>query len=184
MKPRKHSIPGSKPISSIMSHDFAVVRDIVNVALVAKFLLERGITCAAVSDESDSLIGYVSMIDLVRERYINGDTDNDASARTEMRRGFNGDLKSGFHVESTPRATARDIMMPFVLRLREDAPIDEAAALMAFERVHRVLVVSKSGKLVGIVSALDVLRWLAIRDGYTVPENAKKRWRDSCEYAT
>ncbi len=26
-----------------------------------------------------------------------------------------------------------------------------------------------NGKVVGILSALDVLRWLALREGYTVP---------------
>ncbi len=49
---KKHSdVSGARPVSSIMSHDFAVVRGTLDVVLLTKFLLERSITCAAVSDE-------------------------------------------------------------------------------------------------------------------------------------
>jgi CBS domain-containing protein len=131
------------------------------------------------------LVGYVSMIDLVRDRYINGETDseNDLDARDHMRKDFQGELRSGFHLEALPRATVKDIMMPFVFRLPMDAPIDQAAALMATENVHRVLIVGPQKMVVGIVSALDVLRWVAERDGYSVPEDTRARWRASCEYA-
>ena len=44
--------------------------------------------------------------------------------------------------------------------------IARAAALMSYERVHRVVVLSPSRAVVGIVSAMDVLRWLARNDGY------------------
>ncbi len=184
MNERTHPSPGSSPVSSIMTHDFAVVRDSLTIELLTKFLLERSVTCAAVADDRGTLVGYVSMIDLVRERYINGETEDDASSRKQMRRESNGELRSGFHLEPVPRARVSDIMMPFVLRLSDSAPIDAAAAVMAREGVHRVLIVSASNKVVGIVSALDVLRWLARRDGYAVPESKDVRWRNSCEYAT
>src|SRR5207302_9509611 len=100
------------------------------------------LTCAAVSDERGVIVGYVSMIDLVRERYINGETEDDAPASKQLARGFNGELRSGFHLEAVPRATVGEIMMPFVLRLPDSTSIDEAAALMACEAVHRVLIVN------------------------------------------
>lgn len=184
MKEMSDQVAGSEPVSSIMTRKFAVVRASLDVDSLTRFLLERKLTCAAVSNQSGALVGYVSMIDLVREHYLNGDTNDDASAGVEMRLSNSGELRRGFHVEGLPRATASDIMMPFVLRLPETAPIDEAAALMASEGVHRVLIVSPSDEVVGIVSALDVLRWVAERDGYAVPENVKGRWRASCEYAT
>jgi CBS domain-containing protein len=184
MKKRSDHAAGNKPVSSIMTREFAVVRDSLDVESLTKFLLRRKLTCAAVSNARGALIGYVSMIDLVRERYMNGETEDDAPASADMRHRNDGELRSGFHLESLPRASAGDIMMPFVLRLPETAPIDEAAVLMAAENVHRVLIVSASDEAVGIISALDILRWLAERDGYVAPESVTSRWRASCEYAT
>jgi CBS domain-containing protein len=40
---------------------------------------------------------------------------------------------------------------------------------MAFEGVHRLPVVSDGGEVVGILSALDVLRWFGRRAGYLIP---------------
>ena len=57
--------------------------------------------------------------------------------------------------------TAADVMMPLAFTLDERASIARAAALMAAEDVHHVPVVARSGRVIGIVSALDIVRWLA-----------------------
>jgi len=163
---------------SIMTTDFAVVRDTLGVDLLAEGLLRRGVSCAAVANAQGIVVGYVSMIDLVRERYMNGET-HDAPVRRGTKREGSG---PALHLEATRNATARDIMMPFVLRLPETATIADAAAMMASEGVHRVLVVSALGNVVGIVCALDILRWMAQRDGCAVTRRAD--WRRACEYAT
>jgi CBS-domain-containing membrane protein len=165
-------------VRSIMTTDFVVVRDTIGIDLLAKGLLHRGVSCAAVANARGIVVGYVSMVDLVREHYMNGFT-NDGPARRRLRR---EELKFGFHVDPVPTVTARDIMMPFVVRLPDTATIDEAAALMASEGLHRLLVTSPAGTVVGIVSALDVLRWVAERDGYAVGQ--RTTWRRACEYAT
>jgi CheY-like chemotaxis protein len=50
----------------------------------------------------------------------------------------------------------------------------EAAALMAYESVQRVVVVTGDGKVEGMVSAEDVLRWVALGAGYVVPASGDK----------
>jgi len=52
--------------------------------------------------------------------------------------------------------------------LPEDATLSQASALMAYEGIHRLPVTCAEGKVVGIVSTLDILRWLAEQDGYLV----------------
>ena len=160
-----------------MTKDFAFVRDSLAIDMLAKGLLERGVSCAAVADAHGIVVGYVSMVDLVRERYLNAETG--AALRTYGKRERVG---RGFHVDGQPTATVRDIMMPFVLRVSETATIDEVASMMASEGVHHLLVVSALGNVVGIVGALDVLRWMAERDGCAVARRAT--WRRACEYAT
>jgi CBS domain-containing protein len=62
----------------------------------------------------------------------------------------------------------RDIMMPIAFTLPESASLSHAAALMAYENIHRVPVVGADGSVVGIVSAMDIVRWVAEQDGYVV----------------
>jgi CBS domain-containing protein len=62
----------------------------------------------------------------------------------------------------------RDIMMPIAFTLPENASLSHAAALMAYENIHRVPVIAADGTVVGIVSAIDVVRWVAEQDGYVV----------------
>ena len=66
------------------------------------------------------------------------------------------------------RKTVSDIMMPMVFTLPDDAPIAKAAALMAYEGVHRIVVVDEKGCVVGVVSTLDISRWLGWCAGYSV----------------
>ena len=56
--------------------------------------------------------------------------------------------------------TAHDIMSPHVISVTEDTGIDEAARLLAGERIRRVPVI-KRGKMVGLLSRSDVLDFFA-----------------------
>lgn len=62
----------------------------------------------------------------------------------------------------------RDIMMPIAFTLPESASLSHAAALMAYESVHRIPVVAMDGEVIGIVSSMDIVRWVAEQDGYVV----------------
>ena len=63
-------------------------------------------------------------------------------------------------------ATARELMTPHPIILGERTTIAQAAALMAAEDLHHVLVCDPSGRMVGIISTIDIVRWLAKNDGY------------------
>lgn len=76
------------------------------------------------------------------------------------------ELGEGFHVTCLARATVREIMTPFAYALPEAASVAEAAALMAFEGVGQVAVVGPDYELVGTLTALDVMRWLAQQSGF------------------
>lgn len=54
-----------------------------------------------------------------------------------------------------------EVMNPEVISVGADERLDRAITLMAFEGVHRLVVLDADHRLVGIVTALDVLRELA-----------------------
>ena len=56
--------------------------------------------------------------------------------------------------------TAADIMSAQVISITEDTPIDEAARLLAGQRIRRLPVMAK-GKMVGLLSRSDVLDFFA-----------------------
>jgi CBS domain-containing protein len=68
-----------------------------------------------------------------------------------------------------PGATVADAMSRNVLTVPESAPVSETAALLAFEGIHRAPVLSREGRVVGMVTILDILRWLSRQDGYLLP---------------
>lgn len=62
--------------------------------------------------------------------------------------------------------TAGELMSRFVFALPITTPVERAAALMAFESVGHIIVTDDAGGAVGMVSALDIARYLAVREGY------------------
>ena len=102
-------------------------------------------------DDEGRPIGVVSKTDLLRARQAR-DRGTDGA-------GEDDDLSS---------VPVEDIMMPIAFCLPESESIARAAALMAFEGVHRVPVVGTRGQVVGLVSPLDILGWLARNHGWVV----------------
>ncbi len=64
-------------------------------------------------------------------------------------------------VPSGPARTVREAMTPDALSIAAGSPMEAAIHTMAFEGVHRLVVVDADGHLEGIVSTMDVLRQLA-----------------------
>jgi CBS domain-containing protein len=153
-------------VSAVMTARVLAVRPDVSLEALAGMLLDRGISGAPVVDQEGRPLGVVSKTDLMRERLMSGDTGEVMTPGWQPRRGhFQVEVGRGFHAEAVPALVA-DVMTPSALTLSEDAPVAEAAALMAFEGVHRVPVVADDGRVAGIVTSLDVLRWVAQQDGY------------------
>lgn len=63
--------------------------------------------------------------------------------------------------------SAAEVMMPLAITLNTQATIAHAAAMMAVEDFHHLMVVGVDHVLVGVVSSMDIVRWLARNDGFT-----------------
>jgi CBS domain-containing protein len=130
----------SAPLSLIMARKVTCVRQDLDAGEARARILSRGVSGLPVVDNWGRAVGVISKTDLVENAI--------------------GDGPSGRQVA--------DIMTPLVFSLTPDDSIGQAAALMAYEGVHRVVVVDKSGYVVGLVSSLDIARWLGRRAGHPV----------------
>ncbi|HTM19454.1 MAG TPA: CBS domain-containing protein [Kofleriaceae bacterium] len=132
--------PADAPITTLMVRDVACLSPRATAAEAAELLLEVGISGAPVVDAHGRPRGLVTRGDLLRELARGG-----GATRVE------------------------DLMTCMAFAVPVHASIGRAAALMAYEGVHRVLVVDESGRMCGIVSAVDVARWVAERSGHLAP---------------
>jgi CBS domain-containing protein len=124
-------------VANLMTRSPVIVRDDEPVASVAGFLSNHGIAGLPVVDERGRLIGVISATDLVR-------------ARVSILRGT-GWL--GLLV--------RDIMTSPARTIAASAPFEEAARLMTEHRVHRLVVVDRRDRPIGVLSQSDIVREMA-----------------------
>jgi CBS domain-containing protein len=133
---------------------------------VVAFLADTGYSAAPVIDEAGRPVGVVSRTDVVvydRARFaaqadVPGYYDR---ADLAERRG------AGPAARSAPPAgavRAIDLMTPAVFSVAPDTPVGRVAAQMVALNVHRLFVLGEGGVLVGVISALDLLRHFAGED--------------------
>lgn len=152
-------------IATVMTRTVYCVQPDVGVDLLASLFLEHNVSGFPVVDPAGHPVGVVSKTDLLRYLHHHG---VEVSERDDEESQLLSELGQGFHAVTVDGTTVREIMMPIVFAVPQDAPIGKVAALMAGESIHRVPVVDSDGAVCGIVSALDLVRWLAREAGYRV----------------
>ncbi len=143
--------------SQVMTQAVVSVSPEMPVREIARVLLSHHVSAAPVVDGSGTVIGMVSEGDLIgpnagehaarRERWLQMLAEGEALSPD-----FLASLKAG--------RTARDVMSSPVIEVGEQTDVSEIAELLVQYHIKRVPVVH-DGRLVGIVSRVDLLRALA-----------------------
>jgi CBS domain-containing protein len=142
------SVTAHTPISDVMQRDVVCVTADLSLEALSALFLEHSLSGVPVVNKAGHPIGIVGKADLLRERLLG---EEEAEPPVE--------LEPGFHLEP-PRATVGDVMMRVAYTLHESSSLGDAIKLMSVEGVQRLPVVDQGGRVVGILSAMDVLRWL------------------------
>lgn len=146
------AMPGQR-ISEFMNSDVVCARPGMTVSEVRDLLATRGISGAPVVDESGKILGVVSLSDLAR--YISRRTTVGESGR------FFSNLNEYRELANLPRDPSDEpvesLMTKEVHSITRDSSAAAGAKRMRERKIHRLLV-TEDGLLVGVVTALDLLR--------------------------
>lgn len=149
----------------IMVKDVFSVTPCMSLVDMDSHFLQRGISGAPVV-EGDKLRGVVSRSDISRKL---SETLQSAEAPAAAPRGSLMDLMTAASRNVKPafervrELCVGDIMVEKVVTVGPDTPAKEVAQVLVSKKIHRVLVV-EGGKLVGLISALDMVKVLASAD--------------------
>jgi CBS domain-containing protein len=144
-------------VADIMERDpIAVGRD-DDVESVIRVLREHELPGVPVVDGSGTLVGIITENDLILR-------DEEADLHLPHHLDIMGGviyLESMKHFEERIKkafaSKAEDMMTPDPTTVTPDAPVEDAAKLIAERKHNRLPVVDDDGRLVGVVTRLDVL---------------------------
>ncbi|MBK8259121.1 MAG: CBS domain-containing protein [Polyangiaceae bacterium] len=129
----------STPVQEYMSKSLISVRPTASLADVLETLRSRDVSSVAVTDDAGSLLGVVSMTDLLRVAHIRHESAHEAPTIVP------------------PQQTAASIMRSPAITIEESETVQAAAARMVENRIHRVVVL-RHGKAVAVFSTRDMMR--------------------------
>lgn len=162
-KPRSNEPRGEMAVTrvrDIMTTDVVSVRADTSVGRIAGLMHDKAISAIPVVDEAQRVVGIVSDLDLIVRN-----TPIEAPAFLPVLEGripleTHGHFKR--RIQHMVGTEARDVMTEEVLTVSPDQDVESLATLMVKKRV-KLLPVVEEGRLIGVVSRADVIRWM-VRD--------------------
>jgi CBS domain-containing protein len=131
------------PAADFMTPNPVSIRDSASVHEARTLLTNKGLSAVPVIDDAGRAIGVLSKTDIL------------VHERAQMR--------------TADSALVRDLMTPAVFSVSPNTPADKVVEQMLALKVHRLFVVDSTGVLIGVITALDLLRQLRHPAGSIIP---------------
>jgi CBS domain-containing protein len=137
------AVLAGKTAGDLMTPNPVSIEDTAAVEEAIALLTDKGFSAAPVIDEAGHPVGVLSRTDLLTHECerIRGGRHATAGGEDPFR--------------------VRDLMTPALFGVAPDTPAAELIEEMVARKVHQLFVVDADGVLVGVVTALDVLRQFA-----------------------
>jgi CBS domain-containing protein len=150
--------------ADMMTPNPVSIRGDASIAEATILFTDRAFTGAAVIDDSGRPIGVLSSTDLlIHDREKSNCVTIDSSeylGQGLSDRIEQGGLNRGYQVVEVDRTMVSSIMTPVVFSVTPDSSARKVMEELVSLQIHRVFVVDKGGVLVGVISALDVIKGL------------------------
>lgn len=155
-KSRREPMALGPSVRDVMTRDVYAVAPDTDLDTVSALFLIRHISGVPVVDEAGRPLGIVTRTELLGSR---------PQTRGSHGRPFYYVIRDGtIHAPRGPghgsrqgEGAARDVMSSFVFTIPPDSPVLDAMRLMTGRELHRVVVADR-GRIVGIVTSMDLLR--------------------------
>lgn len=146
-------------VADLMTRDVAVIKMTAEIHDLEKLLLGRRVHGVPVVNEEGVLVGVVSQTDLLGWHHDSEGTGGAFYDYSNLLVRDDEEFK-GLSLQDIQTATVEEVMSPMVHCIRAERPLAVAASAMVSERIHRLVVVDEQLRVLGIISALDLLRAL------------------------
>jgi CBS domain-containing protein len=159
MSPAGPVVLNARTAADLMSSSPLSLRDDATLHEAVAFLVDRGISGAPVIDEAGRPVGVLSQTDvLVHDRE---EPHHLAPPEVDYATPLPRRWWDRFQIEQVDTTLVRDLMTPAVFCVSLDTPAASVVEQMRELNVHRLFVVDSNGILVGVITALDVVRHLS-----------------------
>jgi CBS domain-containing protein len=143
-------LPADRPVSEIMTRDVTTVGPDTSAREVVELLLGKLFKAVPVVDHQHRVIGIISDGDLLRGAGM--------PLRLAVGERLEAEDLRRFLDQVSREKSAREIMTSPVIMAREDEALGHVVQKLLEHNLKRLPVVGADGKLVGMVSRLDILR--------------------------
>ena len=130
-------------IAQLMQTEVQTILPDAPVSDAATTLADARISALPVVDDGGGLVGVISATDILA---LEEETEGRTARETVLE-----------------KTAVRDIMTPEPLTISPDAEVSEAAQRMLEADVHRLIVIAE-GRIVGVISATDIVRAVALKE--------------------
>ena len=147
--------------ADLMTPNPLSLREDASIREAIAFLVDRGISGAPVIDEAGRPVGVLSQTDvLIHDREeVEHLCGTDVEYGTPLPRHWWNE----YQIERVDTTPVRDLMTPAVFCVSADTPAGGVIEQMRELNVHRLFVVDEAGVLIGVVTAMDIVRQLRSR---------------------
>jgi CBS domain-containing protein len=136
-------------VKDVMTSTVVAVKETAGFKHIVSVMRRRGVSAFPVLDAGDRVVGVISEADLLLKEV--GPEPFTGPAKSVLATGRRGERAKAAGL------TAAELMSKPAVTIGPDATVSQAAKLMYARRVKRLPVVGDDGRLVGIVSRVDVL---------------------------
>jgi CBS domain-containing protein len=154
----------ARPVAAtIMKRDIVTVSpdDTLKVALA--LMVDNHVTGLPVMDDNCRCVGLITSTDILN--YAQEHSDKSEGSTTQY---FDAETQqwetmplANFGMDEIGEVQVSDVMSRELIWVRRDTPLNEVAAQMVREHVHRTLVMDERSNLYGIISSYDFVRLVA-----------------------
>lgn len=137
-------------VEQVMARDVITIHEESSMSEAAKLLSNYGITGVPVVDRRGRCVGVLTASDFVQSQ-----SNVKGSCVTPVCTDY--DRSGLLRAEALDNQSVKACMSPKVQTIREHRSIVDAGCIMCEEHIHRLVVLNRQGKPVGIISSLDLV---------------------------